>query len=372
MTCWLPLLLGVAGLLGSAGNEGPSIRLAEDGAFEVVGLDASTMELLKEEGLRPKTLFTVAVLGADVPMLGRLRMDSDRLRFEPRYAIRPGTTYRATFRPGLLPGADPDVRPIEADLALPDPADSAEPTRILAVYPSGDQLPENLLRVYVHFSAPMSRGEVYRHLQLLGPDGDPVPSPFLELDEELWDPSGTRLTLLIDPGRIKQGLVPREELGPVLEAGQRYTLQIGAEWPDSAGRSLAEPFRKVFETLPADEVPPDPSDWQLATPMAGSREPLRVQLPEPLDHALMGRLVFVSDEQGRLLSGQSEVTDHETRWSFTPDAPWRPGRYLLVADTDLEDLAGNGIGRPFEVDVFERIEPRVDVRTVSVPFQVAP
>jgi hypothetical protein len=199
-----------------------------------------------------------------------------------------------------------------------------------------------------------------------------VPSPFLKLDEELWDPSGTRLTLLIDPGRIKQGLVPREELGPVLESGRRYTLRIDSDWPDAAGRPLAEPFPKTFETIPADEVPPDPSNWHLDAPEAGTRSPLVVRLPEPLDHALLGRLLFVSDEQGRLLAGRAEVAGAETRWSFTPDVPWQAGRYLLVADTDLEDLAGNGIGRPFEVDVFERIEPRVDVRTVSVPFRVAP
>ncbi|MEW4567410.1 hypothetical protein AB1L88_06035 [Tautonia sp. JC769] len=372
MTCWLPLLLGVAGLPGPVGTEGPSIRLAEDGAFEVVGLEAPALELLEDDDLRPGSLFSVAVMGADRPMLGRLRVESGRLRFEPRYAIRPGTTYRATFRPGLLPGGDPEAGPIEADLTRPDPDASAEATRIVAVYPSGDRLPENLLRFYVQFSAPMSRGEVYHHLELTGPDGDPVPFPFLELDEELWDPSGTRLTLLIDPGRIKQGLVPREELGPVLESGRRYTLRIGSDWPDADGRPLAGPFRKRFEATPADEVPPEPSDWTIETPEAGTRSPLVVRLPEPLDHALLGRLLSVSDENGRLLAGRAEVGEAETRWSFTPEAPWHAGGYRLVADTDLEDLAGNGIGRPFEVDVFDRVEPRVEARTVTVPFAVTP
>ncbi|WP_169980928.1 hypothetical protein [Tautonia rosea] len=371
MTCWLSLLVAVVRLSGPIGSEGPAIRLAEDGAFEVVGISLPSME--HREGVRVVSrVFTVAVRGAEVSMLGQVQIDPDRIRFVPRFPIRPGTTYRATFRPALLPGGDPDAKPIQADITLPDPDAENEPTRIVAVYPSSDQLPENLLRFYVQFSAPMSRGDAYRHLRLTGTNGEPVPSPFLELDEELWDPSGTRLTLLIDPGRIKQGLVPREELGPVLEAGRCYTLTIASEWPDATGRSLAEPFRKTFDTTPADEVPPDPSDWQIDTPKAGTRSPLVVRLPEPLDRALLGRLLFLTDLEGRLVPGRVEAADAETCWRFSPESSWQSGRYLLVADTDLEDLAGNGIGRPFEVDVFDRIEPRVDVRTVSVPFEVAP
>ena len=70
----------------------------------------------------------------------------------------------------------------------------------------------------------MSRGEAYRHIRLLDATGKPVAAPFLELDEELWSDDGKRFTLLFDPGRIKRGLKPREELGPVLEAGKSYEL----------------------------------------------------------------------------------------------------------------------------------------------------
>ena len=72
-------------------------------------------------------------------------------------------------------------------------------------------LPENLLKFYVHFSAPMSRGNIYDYIRLLNADGKQVELPFLEIDEELWDDSLTRLTLFIDPGRIKRGVLPLEE-----------------------------------------------------------------------------------------------------------------------------------------------------------------
>ena len=38
-------------------------------------------------------------------------------------------------------------------------------------------------------------------------DFEAIELPFLEIDEELWDPAMMRLTLFIDPGRIKRGAV---------------------------------------------------------------------------------------------------------------------------------------------------------------------
>ena len=85
--------------------------------------------------------------------------------------------------------------------------------------------------------------------------------PFLELDEELWSPDGTRFTLLFDPGRVKRGLKPREELGPVLEAGKSYSLVIDRDWLDASGNSLKAGFRKTFRVGPPDETSPDPKTW---------------------------------------------------------------------------------------------------------------
>ena len=116
-------------------------------------------------------------------------------------------------------------------------------TRVVSVWPSRELLPENLLRFYVSFSAPMSRGEAYRRIKLLDAStGKPVDAPFLELDEELWSPDGTRFTLLFDPGRIKRGLRPREEVGPVLEAGKSYSLMIETR----LARRDGQPARVAF------------------------------------------------------------------------------------------------------------------------------
>ena len=52
------------------------------------------------------------------------------------------------------------------------------PTVVTQVYPTADRLPENQLKFYLHFSAPMSRGDVYKHIKLLDDKGKPLDLPF--------------------------------------------------------------------------------------------------------------------------------------------------------------------------------------------------
>ena len=56
-------------------------------------------------------------------------------------------------------------------------------------------------------------------------------------------------------------------------------------------------------------------------------------------------------------------------WRFTPLAPWKAGDYRIVIQTTLEDLAGNHIGRAFDVDTFDPITRTVARDTVSVAFR---
>jgi hypothetical protein len=79
---------------------------------------------------------------------------------------------------------------------------------------------------------------------LIDQAGAKVDVPFLELGEELWDPSGRRFTLFFDPGRIKRGLLSQQELGIALHEGKRYTLVIDKGWKDADGRTLVADFRQ--------------------------------------------------------------------------------------------------------------------------------
>ena len=97
------------------------------------------------------------------------------------------------------------------------------------VFPSAPELPSNTLKFYIHFSAPMSRGEASRHIHWLDKSGKPTGLPFLIADE-LWDSEQQRLTLFFDPGRIKRGIDANEKFGPPIREGEEYTLVIDREF----------------------------------------------------------------------------------------------------------------------------------------------
>jgi hypothetical protein len=309
---------------------------------------------------------------AALPILGRYRVEAGALQFQPRFPLERGLVYRARFDASKLPGAvgsAASVPVVVHEFTLPRQA-SSPTTRVAAVYPTRNTLPENLLKFYLEFSAPMSHGAAYGHIHLRDATGRDLDLPFLEVAEELWDPRGQRLTILFDPGRIKTGLKPREELGPVLRAGESYTLVIDRGWLDAAGEPLIADHRKTFRVGPADSAPPDPADWKLGLPTAGTRDPLVLTFPEPLDRAMLGRVVSVLNADKKPVSGDDTVDGEETRWRFAPERPWVAGRYFVAVSKDLEDLAGNSIGRPFEVDVFDKIDQKPVAETATIPFRV--
>jgi hypothetical protein len=194
--------------------------------------------------------------------------------------------------------------------------------------------------------------------------------PFLELGEELWDPDGRRFTLFFDPGRIKRGLVSQQELGAALHEGKRYALAIDKGWKDAEGRSLAAEFRKSFVVGPADRKEIDLKSWTVKAPTAETRAVLTVNFPEPMDHAILQRELDVVDATGAVVEGGVIVGPGETSWVFTPDIAWKKGAYTIRVGTALADLAGNMIDRPFEIDVFERVDQNLNRSTRSIEFRV--
>ena len=213
------------------------------GRVELRGVDATP------ESLRVR----VAAAPREAPdVLGEAHADGAVLVFTPRFPLEHGLTY------GVSSGEDATL-----DLEFSLPAMRLEPlVEVTAVYPDGPELPANLLKIYLHFSGPMRRGEAYRRARLLDGSDARVEGAFLEIDPELWNPERTRLTLLIDPGRIKRGLVPHEELGPVLHPDRDYTLTVDSDWRDDRGAPLRAGFRHSFRTGAADATSPAPERWR--------------------------------------------------------------------------------------------------------------
>jgi hypothetical protein len=61
-----------------------------------------------------------------------------------------------------------------------------------------------------------------------------------------------------------------------------------------------------------------------------------------------------------IVDGDIALQAHDTRWVFTPTAPWTAGEYNLVALSFLEDPQGNRVGRAFEVFDTGNNEPTPD------------
>lgn len=304
------------------------------------------------------------------PMSGQYRVVNGTVRFEPPFSLEPGVRYRAVFRAMALPG-NPGIAPSSVSATHQLPArPTAATTEVTQIYPTPAVLPENLLKFYLQFSAPMSRGHIYDYIRLKNAAGQPVELPFLEIDEELWNPAMTRLTLFLDPGRIKRGVRPLEEIGPALVVGQSYSLFIDRAWPDAEGNPLKTGFAKRFQVGPPDREPPDPKAWRLRSPGAGTRDPLILHFNEPLDHAVIQRVARVTDGDGNPVSGTVSVGDEERSWTLMPHQPWKSGQHQVTIPTAIEDLAGNNIGRAFEVDLTANPPPRLTNSVVQIPFLV--
>jgi hypothetical protein len=310
---------------------------------------------------------------ADRPaVLGTYTVGDGVLRFTPRFPFDPGQRYDVRLDLSQLPSSSAAAvwrsQIIATSVALPA-REGRETTRVVAVFPGADDVPENLLRMYIVFSAPMSLGGASGHVQLLDEHERVVEDPFLPLDVDLWNDNRTRYTVLFDPGRVKRGILPNEEMGRALEAGRRYTLVVDDGWRDAAGQQLVAPFRRSFRAGPPADHALEPQAWRIEAPLAQTRDPLLVTFPASLDHGLLQRALTVS-LNGERVTGDVQTDAGETRWRFSPAAPWRAGAYQLHASSILEDVAGNRIGRPFEVEKLAAGRLRSEARSAALPFVV--
>lgn len=339
-------------------QEAVSWELAKDAEKQVIRLQLT--EQSSEREPRPLQVFVgvyteypgtekTAMLGTTIPKEGGLT-------FQPTFPFRTGITYTAFWDQG-----DAFVFKI--------PETSAQ-TTLLKIYPSGQVLPANLLKAYLHFSAPMGEGRAYEHLTLISSAGDTVHQPFVPLQPELWSEDRKRLTLWLDPGRVKRGLLSHDTHGVVIEQGQEYTLIIDPDWKDASGKRLGQGYRKQFRVGAPDYDQPRPANWSYKMPDVGTTAPLYIDFGEAMDHALASRQLTVRLEPDELIHGEVILENQESRWSFYPELPWKAGHYSIRVDTDLEDLAGNNLNRPFDREIVAGEKREVERDFYKIEFNI--
>ena len=370
---------------------GIELRVPDDVAdaltVDVVGLAPSDLTAIRNAKLTRdewQAVFRVSVgdQARDVlslpAVLGSYTVGTDAVRFTPRFGFDPGRPYRVSFDPDALPagvtasGPGRSLRALEVVVAALPADDAPSTTAVAGVYPTAQRLPENVLRMYIRFSAPMGREGGADYVRLLDATGQVVEDPFLPLDLALWNQDRTRYTLFFDPGRVKQGILPNQEMGRAISEGQTYTLVIDRGWPDSAGASLAASYSRTFVVAPPQDVAIDPSQWDVTPPTVGTRDPLVVSFPAPLDRALLRRALSVTTDEGRRVEGEIHVEAAETMWAFTPGVSWGDDEYRLTALSFLEDPSGNRIGRAFEVPSADGTSRPGEGRGVALSFHPVP
>lgn len=312
---------------------------------------------------QPEDLFEV-FLGTDnpccsgrLPISGRYERTEEVLAFFPTFGFELGQDYVVRIRTA---GGD-ELFPFRIESSV-----EVVPAAVTEIYPSGDVLPENTLRFYIHFSVPMRPHVAFDYIRLRDASGNVDEAAFMRFAQELWNEDRTRLTVLIDPGRIKREVATNLELGPALLAGEQYSLTVEGGWPSADGASVLPAFTRTFQVSDPLRTRPDASLWNANAPCAGTREPLIITLDRPFDRHLLTRALRVETEAGAAIHGVINVTDAEHQWSFTPHQPWSLEEFNLVANSILEDVAGNNFQ-----DLLDHIAGSGDIAPAATTLQIS-
>jgi hypothetical protein len=292
------VVAGAAACGGPSGPSAPAVALTSPSGggaayINVTGLSRQVLDALA--GQSPEQLSRVlrVAVGAEAPpMLGTHAVVDGVLRFTPAFPFDAGRQYQVRFDGASLPAWDGGPAAFEATVGLPALATTPS-TEVSQVYPSGDTVPANMLRMYIEFSAPMGRKSGVEYIALLDHDGKEIPGAVLPLDYEFWSPDHTRFTVFFDPGRVKKGILPNQQMGRPLESGRTVTLVVDAAWRDAQGLPLKQGHRRQFTVTAADEQPLDTAVWRVDAPAKGGQAPVVVTFPEPLDRGLLMRALSV-------------------------------------------------------------------------------
>lgn len=189
---------------------------------------------------------------------------------------------------------------------------------------------------------------ISRAVRLFDRAGGEVVHPFLDLPEGLWDPSGTRLTLLLHPARIKSGLAAREAMGPAVRRSRTYRLEIDLGL--LAGEKASGRFVHLHDFDVGDPLVDvvRPMAWSVSPAPAGTLAPLRIAFDRTMDRLGLENGFAIEGPDSEGIAFDLSVGPGERDVRLAPQHPWRGGPYQLWMSPDLEDVAGNRIASGFE------------------------
>jgi len=283
------------------------------------------------------------------PLFGAVVRDGPSLLFVPTFPFRPGGTYRVAVN---CVGSGDDSSNWTQEFTIPGPRQVRE-VPVVEIAPSATELPANTLRFYVSFNADMRGRFSRRDISLRDDTGREQQWAFMSFGQELWSADGRRLTLLVDPGRIKRGVTANMVQGPPLEVGRRYVLSVRDRDTATQARVLTAAGFRIVE---AERRALDPRAWKVVPPQEKTAQPLQIAFDRVMDRALLLDSVEVQDASGQAVPGALTSADGERRLQFVPDGSWQPGVYQIVFAAALEDVCGNRIGEALDHEIGATLE----------------
>ena len=231
-------------------------------------------------------------------------------------SARSGPATASHSRRRLRP-ASRRFRPRLAFLAAIGPA-----TVVSQIYPTGDVVPENQLRLYVHFSgADGTKGGLdYVHSSMTM-----ARSSWIRFFRSTPN-SGTTITPVTPCSSIRaaeEGHSPERGDGAIVEPGKRYTLVVDANGATERPSPEATFRRRSLSARPMNV--PSTRRRGSAPPPAGTA----IRWSSPFRNARSRPAAARPRRRSRRqsLRGDVRIEDGETRWSFTPPEAWRAGTY---------------------------------------------
>ena len=304
-------------------------------------------------------VYTVFVKGvATTPLLGTFNKLGSKIFFEPAIAFSNGQSYEIK-------------KDSESVFEFSIASKIAAAPELLAIYPSNDTVPENLLKMYFIFSKPMQEvGRMLDYIKVYNKTDGKEVSVFLELENELWNTGHTQLTLWLDPGRIKRDLIPNKEKGLPIEEGKEYEITVTTDLKDADGIPLATNYSKTLYVAARDTHSPRLKDWSIHRPNAVTKEALTIRFKEPLDAVLAVETIRINTENKEAVPGKFKLEQKERLLTFDPDTAWIQGNYEISVEPILEDLAGNNLNRLFDQNLSEKTNTNSIVKVYKLVFTV--
>lgn len=219
----------------------------------------------------------------------------------------------------------------------------------IRIFPAAPVLPANTLRFYLYFPRPGEAHFDRARLSLKDEAGQSIAHPFLVLSQELWSPDRRRLTVLMEPGRLKRGMGGDPSHEPALVEGRCCSLEVEA---------FDQITRYAFEVGERVSTPLDEASWRVTPPEAGAHEAVVVAFDRVMDNALCEDELAVFGPAGAIVPLRASLGKEGRCASLVPEHPWCAGAHRLLFSSRLEDVCGNRLGEALDHDLAARVRPR--------------